>query len=291
MAPAKIRSLGRGLSALIGDNYSKEPSNSNEDKVVLLDLEQITTNIHQPRKNFSSEALEELANSIKEKGVIVPILVKKDKDNQYIIIAGERRYRACKLAGIKQIPVIIKDIDEVTTKEYSIIENVQRQDLTAIEEAFAYRDLINDYNYTQQEVAKTIGKSRSHVANLLRLLSLPEEVQELIMNKSISMGHARALITAKDPLKAAKAILSDGLNVRQTEQFAIGKVKTTKPKTSAKVTSEDKVMLEEALSAQLGMKVTIDLKEHDKGIVSLHYNSFEELDRILQLLPSKEKKQ
>jgi ParB family chromosome partitioning protein len=293
----RVRSLGRGLSSLFEDNYTApdsytEPVTSkNVEKIFRISLEHIVTNTNQPRRYFEEDSLKELADSIKEKGVITPILVRKLAEEKYKIIAGERRYRACQLAGEEDIPVIIKDLDDNNTVEYAIIENVQRQDLSAIEEAVAYKHLIDSYNYTQNDVAKVIGKSRSHVANLLRLLTLPQEVQDLIAKNDLTMGHARALINSKNPLKAAKEILAGGLSVRQAESLASRdvakpeKVRVEKAPTS----SADKDMLEKALSEQLGIKVSIEFKGPEKGIVFLYYNSFEEMDKILQLFPAKNK--
>ena len=291
----RIRSLGRGLSSLFEDNYVPRvsvplTSMAHEEKISSLPLNQVVTNVNQPRRYFDEDSLQELADSIKEKGVITPILVKEIEPNKYVIIAGERRYRACESAGLSHVPAIIKDLDEHNTAEYAIIENVQRQDLSAIEEAVAYKNLVDSYNYTQNDVAKVIGKSRSHVANLLRLLTLPQEVQDLISKNHLSMGHARALINSKDPLKAAKEILAGGLSVRQAENLDVGKSKPQKVRAERAQTSPaDKEMLESALSKQLDVKVTIEFKGPEKGVVSLHYNSFEEMDKILQLFPAKNK--
>lgn len=287
------RSLGRGLSSLFEDNYVPRisvphASGAHEEKISSLPLDQVITNVNQPRRHFDEDSLKELADSIKEKGVITPILVKKIEPNKYVIVAGERRYRACERAGLTHIPAIIKDLDDHNTAEYAIIENVQRQDLSAIEEAVAYKNLIDIYKYTQNDVAKVIGKSRSHVTNLLRLLTLPQEVQDLISKNDLTMGHARALINSKDPLQAAKEILAGGLSVRQAENLASGKERPQKIRVDkAPTSSADKDMLESALSKQLGVKVSIEFKGPEKGVVSLHYNSFEEMDQILQLFPSK----
>jgi ParB family chromosome partitioning protein len=293
----RVRSLGRGLSSLFEDyhatpeSYTESVSSKDSEKILLIPLENIVANVNQPRRYFNEDSLKELGDSIKEKGVIAPILVKKLADGKYKIIAGERRYRACQLIGEKNIPVIIKDLDDNNTVEYSIIENVQRQDLSAIEEAISYKSLIDFYSYTQNDVAKAIGKSRSHVANLLRLLTLPQEVQDLIAKNDLTMGHARALINSENPLETAKKILAGGLSVRQAESLTSKniakkeKVRVEKVPTS----SADKEMLENALSEQLGIKVSIEFKGPEKGIVFLHYNSFEEMDKILQLLPPKNK--
>ncbi len=291
MVTAKKSGLGRGLSSLIGEsyNYGDMHTDSKYESVTLLNLEQVIANDGQPRKNFDQKSLQELANSIKEKGVIMPILVKKTDKNQYIIVAGERRYRACKLAGVAKIPAIIKDINEAVVREFAIIENVQREDLSPLEEALAYKSLLVDYNYTQNDLAKIIGKSRSYVANLLRLLSLPLKVQEMIATNQLSKGHARALVTARDPIKAAKDIVAKGLNVRQAENFAVGKGRSIKIK-GLFADLQEKKMLENAMSDQLGVKVSIDFKSHDHGIIMIYYNSLEELDKIFRLLPEKEKK-
>lgn len=285
----KTQSLGMGLSTLIGKDYHQDAEiNDKDEKIRLLNTDLIIANINQPRKDFDTKTLQELADSIKEKGVIVPIIVKKTDNDKYLIVAGERRYRACKLAGITKIPVMIKDLNESQTTEYAIIENVQRQDLNAIEEAVAYKNLAEDYDYTQAEIAQVVGKSRSYVANLLRLLNLPQEVQNLIVKHHISMGHARALLATDDPLKIAKSIVDDGLNVRQIEQMSKRKVaKTTAQTESTPNNDVDLAALEELLSNQLDLRVTISSAGKESGAVMLHYTSLKGLDRILQLLPTK----
>lgn len=285
----KIPSLGMGLSTLIGKDYHQDAEiNDRDEKIRLLDTSLVIANINQPRKDFDAKTLQELADSILAKGVIVPIIVRKAVEGKYLIVAGERRFRACKLAGITQIPVIIKDLSDSQTTEYAIIENVQRQDLNAIEEAVAYKNLAEDYDYTQAEIAQVVGKSRSYVANLLRLLNLPQEVQNLIVKHHVSMGHARALLATDDPLKIAKSIVDDGLNVRQVEQMSKHKIARNVAKNKTTPNGNvDLASIEELLTNQLGLRITISSTSEESGVVMLHYTSLKELDRILQLLPTK----
>ena len=278
-----------GLSTLIGKDYHQDAEiNDRDEKIRLLDTSLVIANINQPRKDFDAKTLQELADSILAKGVIVPIIVRKAVEGKYLIVAGERRFRACKLAGITQIPVIIKDLSDSQTTEYAIIENVQRQDLNAIEEAVAYKNLAEDYDYTQAEIAQVVGKSRSYVANLLRLLNLPQEVQNLIVKHHVSMGHARALLATDDPLKIAKSIVDDGLNVRQVEQMSKHKIARNVAKNKTTPNGNvDLASIEELLTNQLGLRITISSTSEESGAVMLHYTSLKELDRILQLLPTK----
>ena len=216
------KKLGRGLSVLLGDNQNKAklPANKNQELVEKISLERIIAGIYQPRINFDEEALEDLSNSIKEQGVIQPIILRKiDDENNYEIIAGERRYRASKMAGLTEIPAIIKKLNNHEALELALIENIQRDDLSLIEEAIGYKKLIAEFSYTQEQIAKKLGKSRSHITNLLRLLTLPQNVQNMLEIGKISMGHARAIINAKDPETLAQRIVEETLNVRDAEDL------------------------------------------------------------------------
>jgi ParB family chromosome partitioning protein len=217
------KKLGKGLSALLGDNNkNKRPissQSSSEEVVDIISLEKIVAGIYQPRQNFDQNELEELANSIKEHGLIQPILLRKTEEDKYEIIAGERRFRAAKIANLTQIPCFIKKINNHEALEIAILENVQRSDLSLIEEANGYKQLIDEFSYTQEHIAKKIGKSRSHITNLLRLLSLPKMVREFLEKKLISMGHARAIINSNNPEEFAKKIIKESLTVRDVENL------------------------------------------------------------------------
>ncbi len=219
------KKLGRGLSALLGDaSKSKDASraniatNNNDNSVQLISISNIIAGIYQPRKSFDVNQLSELSNSIRENGIIQPIVVRKaDERGTFEIVAGERRFRAAKMAGLNQVPVIVKDIDNTQALEFAIIENVQRSDLSPIEEAHGYKQLISEFDYTQEQVAKKIGCSRSHIANILRLLSLPKEVQELLDQGKISFGHAKAIMNSENAVEIARQIVENNWTVRDVE--------------------------------------------------------------------------
>ena len=223
---AKKRGLGKGLSALISDDFIVEENNEKE-AVEYVDIDLISPNKNQPRKNIDKKALTELADSIKAHGLIQPIILRKT-GKSYEIIAGERRWRACKIAGLKEIPCIIKDIDDKVSAKYALIENIQREDLNPIEEAFAYKKLMEEYGLTQEEVAKELGKSRSYIANTVRLLNLHEKIIDYISKGDLTAGHGKALLSIKDEdkqLHAAEEIIKNDLNVRQTEYITNKKAK------------------------------------------------------------------
>lgn len=217
------KKLGRGLSALLGENKIQSnilnTNNENIEKIEKINLNKITIGNYQPRTNFDESELIELANSIKEHGVIQPIIVRKNNDDTYQIIAGERRFRASKIANLKEIPAIIKKFSNQDALEIAIIENIQRTDLSVTEEALGYQKLIEEFSYTQEKIAQKVAKSRSHITNLLRLLNLPQKVRDLLDAKLISMGHARAIINSSNPTKIAEKIVNENLNVRQTEDL------------------------------------------------------------------------
>ena len=289
---SKSRGLGRGLSSLMGD-LKNEPLTINENSESqtlekLVPVEKIYPNPNQPRKSFQEEKLIELANSIKTKGIVQPLIVRKKKGTKesFEIVAGERRWRAAQRAQIHELPVIIKEFTDIEVLEIAIIENVQRADLNPIEEALGYKNLMENFDHTQDGLSKEIGKSRSHVANLLRLLNLPSAVQELLISGQLTAGHARALVTCDNPLAIAKQIISLGLSVRDAERLAKNlSEKKVSNKTQTKEKPADTVVLEADLSAALKMKVSINHEEgKEKGFISITYKSLDELDRISEVI-------
>ena len=289
---SKSRGLGRGLSSLMGD-LKNEPLTSNENSESqtvekLVPVEKIYPNPNQPRKSFQEEKLIELANSIKTKGIVQPLIVRKKKGTKesFEIVAGERRWRAAQRAQIHELPVIIKEFTDIEVLEIAIIENVQRADLNPIEEALGYKNLMENFDHTQDGLSKEIGKSRSHIANLLRLLNLPSPVQELLISGQLTAGHARALVTCDNPLAIAKQIISLGLSVRDAERLAKNvSEKKVSNKAKTKEKPADTVLLEADLSAALKMKVSINHEEgKEKGLISITYKSLDELDRISEVI-------
>ena len=271
------KGLGRGLSSLIGDSSKKIETN----KISINDL---TRNKFQPRKNFSKESLEELTNSIREQGVIQPIIVRPDKtnDGKYEIIAGERRWLASQNAGLHEIPVVILDVDDNKSLEFAIVENVQRQDLNPIEEAKSYQSLINDFNYNQEKLSKFIGKSRSYIANSLRLLGLPEEVLAMLVSGSLSAGHARTLIGLNNASEIGKKIIKRKLSVRQSEvlarQFKDKKFKLVHKKDS------NILDLQKDLEEKTGLSVSINNKKNNSGTISFEYRDLDQLDKLINTI-------
>lgn len=274
--------LGRGLSSLLRDDavYS---GNDNVNKV---NIEDISPREDQPRKNFDLLKTKELADSIVSNGMIQPIVVNKEPDGRYKIIAGERRYRACKMVGITEVPVIIKQIDSKTILEIALIENIQREELTAIEEAEAYQRLIDEYGYNQNDIAASVGKSRSHVSNLLRLNSLPQEIKDMVNNGQLTMGHARCLLGHENAIELAHKIIGNDLNVRQAEELTRKKdvVRSQSKESSNKETiNEDFILLGQSLSEKFGVKVVVE-NSWNGGKITFHYGNLEELDSILSRL-------
>jgi ParB family transcriptional regulator, chromosome partitioning protein len=280
------RHLGRGLSALLGDDGA-EPAASEAGRTprfVSLDL--LRPGRFQPRRRFGQEEMDSLEASIREKGVIQPILVRKTTDQAYEIIAGERRWRAAQRAGLHELPVVVRELTDREALEIALVENVQRADLSPIEEALGYQRLMIEFDHTQEQLSKVVGKSRSHVANLLRLLDLPPGVKTLLDGGKITAGHARALLGVEDAETLARQIVARNLNVRQTERLTqLGKKRNArKPTLSAKDT--DTLALERELSALLGLKVT--LKPSGKaGDLTIRYESLEQLDDVVQRLSAK----
>lgn len=287
----KNRGLGRGLSALMADVSNDQADSTDQPTTgrradTSIPIEQIVPNPDQPRRNFSDANLEELAQSIREKGIIQPLIVRARGD-EYEIVAGERRWRAAQIAKLHEIPVILRDYTDTEVLEVAIIENIQRSDLNAIEEAAGYRQLMDRFGHTQEKLAEALGKSRSHIANLLRLLNLPEDVQEMLKAGKLSAGHARALVTAENPSVLAAQVVSGDLSVRETEKLASQGRSETKPakKPSIEEKDADTKALEGDLSAALKMRVTISHEAGtENGIVSIRYNSLEDLDTLCRLL-------
>jgi ParB family chromosome partitioning protein len=284
----KRKSLGRGLSALLGDDLPEEsPAATSQSVGRTLPVEYLQTGEFQPRRHFDPEALQALVQSVRERGVLEPILVRRldDPQDRYEIIAGERRWRAAQTAGLHDVPVIVKDLADQEALEIALIENLQREDLTAIEEAEGYRRLMDQFARTQEDLGREIGKSRSHVANMMRLLALPEDVREKVQAGQLSSGHARALLGAKNPSSAALVVVKKALNVRQTEAMIRRERDGGQTVGARRTVDADKdpntLALERDLGNLLGLKVEID-EQGESGTLKLHYQSLEQLDDILQ---------
>lgn len=288
----KPRGLGRGLSALMADVQTETgptPPASPRAHDMTLPIEVIAPNPDQPRRRFTQDQLEELASSIKEKGIIQPLIVRRKVSGaaEYEIVAGERRWRAAQVAQLHEVPVILRDFDDTEVLEIAIIENIQRADLNPVEEAAGYRQLMEKFGHTQEKLSEALGKSRSHIANLLRLLNLPADVREMLQDGRLTMGHARALITAEDPSALAQKVVRDGLSVRQTEKLAkgVGEPAAPRPAPRAVEKDADTKALEADLSAATGLRVSVDHKSGgEAGQVTIRYDDFEGLDAICRLL-------
>jgi len=271
------KGLGRGLSSLLGDSIKKIETN----KVSIKDL---SRNKFQPRKHFSKESLEELTNSIKERGLIQPIVVRPDKylEGKYEIIAGERRWLASQNAGLHDVPVVILNVDDVKSLEFAIVENVQRQDLNPIEEARGYQKLVDDFNYNQEKLSKFIGKSRSYIANSLRLLGLPEEVLRMVERGNLSAGHARTLIGLNNSIELAKKIIQKKLSVRQSEVL----VKQFRDKKFKLISKKDSNILDlqKSLEEKTGLSVSINNKKNNTGTILFEYKDLDQLDKLISTI-------
>lgn len=282
------KGLGRGLSALMSDVNLRPESEGPRRADTRLPVAKLRANPLQPRKDFDQAALEALADSLRQKGVIQPLVVRPQGDF-YEIVAGERRWRAAQIAQLHEVPVVIRDLDDTEVLEVAIIENIQREDLNAIEEALGLRQLIDRFGHTQEKIAEALSKSRSHVANLLRLLNLPDEVQQMVREGAISAGHARALINAPEPLSLARSVAARGLSVRETEKLVkeAGEPKPVREERAAKGPEKDADTraLEGDLGAQLGMAVRIDHRDPGGSLI-ISYRDLEELDLLCQLLSS-----
>ena len=278
MDTTKIKKgLGRGLSSLIGESKTE----INVNKVSISDL---LSNKFQPRKNFDEERLQDLTNSIKERGIIQPIIVRRSIDNKskYEIIAGERRWLAAQKAGLHEVPVVVTNVDDLKSLEFSIVENVQRNDLNAIEEAQGYQRLIKEFDYDQEKVAQFIGKSRSHIANYLRLLGLPQNVLELIERKKLSPGHAKILVGLGNAEFVANKVVEKNFSVRQTEKF----VKIFKIKKKSFNLSKDinLTSLEDSIKKKVGLNVFIKNKKNNTGSIVLEYKDLDQLNKIIEII-------
>ena len=297
MSDKKSSGLGRGLAALLDEAVrtgGAKPDEGAEQAspargVREIEIGRIRPNPAQPRMHFDDESIAELAESIAERGVLQPILLRPAGDD-FQLVAGERRWRAAQRARLHTIPAIVREIDDSTSAEIALIENVQRQDLNAIEEAEGYRQLVDRYGHTQDEVARLVHKSRSHVANLLRLLDLPDAVKQSLLRGDLSMGHARAILTASDPQALAQEIVAKGLSVRQAEDLAKrakpgggGSVDPDSSRPEARTTDADLAVLERQLGDMLGLKVKV-ANNGTRGTVTLHYSSLDQLDMICQRL-------
>ncbi|WP_170426304.1 ParB/RepB/Spo0J family partition protein [Ruegeria arenilitoris] len=286
----KPRGLGRGLSALMADvTQDSEGLMPTEPRRpdMKVPIEKLRANPNQPRRTFSPDQLDELAASVKEKGIIQPLIVREISGGEYEIVAGERRWRAAQMAQLHDIPVIVREFDDTEVLEVAIIENIQRADLNAVEEAAGYKQLMDRFGHTQEKLAEALGKSRSHIANLLRLLSLPMDVQTLVIEGKLSAGHARALITAENPSELAKIVVKDGLSVRATEALVKKQQQGDTPQATPRSRNlnagkdADTRALEKDLSAILAMKVVINHKAgSETGQVVLTYENLDQLDDL-----------
>lgn len=274
--------LGRGLSALLQEEIVPMEAIGASSEV---DIDLIEVNKDQPRKHFDEAKIKELADSIASHGLIQPIVVNKMVDGKYQIVAGERRFRACRMSGLTRVPVIIKKLSDRDVLEIALIENIQRQELTAIEEAEGFQQLIEEYGYSHADLATAVGKSRSHVANLLRLNQLPDSIKLMVNNGQLSMGHARCLIGLDNAESLAAKIIANDLNVRQAEELAGGRRKKKTglegaPEKQEAPVDEDLIMLGQSLSEKFGVKVVVE-NSWNGGKITLHYSNLEELDSIL----------
>lgn len=293
MVDKKPRGLGRGLSALMGDinapvDSAAPGAPARPDRLV--PIERVVANPNQPRRDFEPEALNDLSNSIREKGILQPLIVRSVAGDKFEIVAGERRWRAAQLVQLHEVPVLVRDFDDTEVLEVAIIENIQRADLNAVEEAAGYRQLMDKFGHTQERMAEALGKSRSHIANLLRLLNLPDEVQDMLRQGKLSAGHARALVTAPNPLELAREIIAKGLSVRATEELVRraqqGALKeaTMKARPDAEKDADTRA-LEGDLSAALSMRVLLKHEPGgERGQMMIQYENLEQLDRLCQML-------
>ena len=285
MTDKKRTNLGRGLSALLGDAPEGPIDSGGLKGSKEVPIEFLQPGRYQPRHSMDESRIEELAQSIRENGIIQPLLVRRHPDQQdtYEIIAGERRWRAAQLAKVHAVPVIIRDLSDQQTLEIALVENLQRQDLSPLEEADGYKRLMDEFAHTQEELAKTVGKSRSHVANMIRLLGLPAPVKKFLETGELTAGHARALLNAPQAVELAREVVKKGLNVRQTERL-VRKMQRQKDAPPAPKTKDvDPAALERDLMNLLGLKVTVKFKD-DGGSITVHYDTLEQLDDILQRL-------
>jgi ParB family chromosome partitioning protein len=279
----KFKGLGKGLSALMGDvPIENIQTKSSSEKIP---IHFIYANPSQPRKNFNNELLNELSESIKEQGIIQPILVRKKSEDKYEIVAGERRWRAAQLAKIHEVPVIILNIDDKKSLEFAILENIQRSDLNGIEEALGYDNLVRKFAYSQETLSKILGKSRSHIANTLRLAGLPEEIKKMISDGLLTAGHARCLVNVPDNIRLAKVIVNKNLSVRQSE-FLVKKEQVFSGSKKTQTNNKDTNIksLESDLGLLMGIKVDIKNKKNNSGEIKFSYKNLDQLNKIISVL-------
>ena len=271
------KGLGRGLSSLIGDSDLKISSNK-------ISISSIVPNRNQPRKLFEKNALEELTNSIKERGIIQPLIVRKsdEQDDKFELIAGERRWQAAQSAGLHEVPAVILEADNLKSLEFAIIENVQRKDLNPVEEAESYKNLIDNFNYDQDKVAQFIGKSRSHISNSLRLLTLPEEIIEMLKNEKITQGHAKILIGLENALLIAEKIIKKKLSVRQTESLV--RILKRGPDKSYNRKDPDIIATQNELTNKIGMRVVLNNHKNNSGTLTFEYKGYDQLDKLISII-------
>jgi ParB family chromosome partitioning protein len=284
MMQAQKRRLGRGLAALIGDDVVEAASPEDFRGLRHLPIELLHSNPNNPRKQFKEEELEDLSKSIREKGLLQPIVVRQRADGEYEIVAGERRWRASQRAGLHELPVLIRELSDGETLEIALIENIQRSDLNPLEEARAYGQLLEQFSYTQQQLADSVGKSRSHIANTLRLLTLPESVRAYIEDGKLTAGHARTLVATDSPADLANKIISLGLSVREAETLT-----RSNPATSARKAnkSADIRALEKQISDAIGLRVEIKTQGREGGTLLIRYKTLDQLDGVTHRLISK----
>ena len=273
------RGLGRGLSSLIGDSSTSSKKNT-------VYISSLVRNKYQPRKNFNKENLEDLTNSIKERGIIQPIIVRESKvhENKFEIVAGERRWLAAQNAGLHEVPIVVVDVDDLKSLEFAIVENVQRHDLNPVEEAQGYQRLIDEFNYDQEKVSKFIGKNRTHITNCLRILSLPKEVIDLIQDGKLTQGHAKVLVGLENSYLIARKIIDKKLSVRQAENL----IRVIKNPKKFKSTSRDANILdlEKIMKEKLGINVFIKNKKNNRGSLTFEYKDLDQLNRLITVIKS-----
>ena len=277
------KGLGRGLSSLMGDTNISSTDNVAKSSEVTISIAALKPSPSQPRRLFDKNSINELAESIKSKGLVQPILVRPSKtdENSYEIIAGERRWRAAQIAQLHEIPAVIKNLDDVEALEIAIIENIQRSDLSPIEEAAGYKRLIDNHGHTQEVLSEIVGKSRSHIANILRLLTLPQSIQDMISEGKISSGHARAIMNSAFPEQLAEKIINENLSVREAESLAKSKKSTVQ---KIKLKDPDTIDLEEKISEKLGLNVSINHRGKKGGYIKIEYKSLDQLEFVTQRL-------
>ena len=277
------KGLGRGLSSLMGDTNINSTDNLAKSSEVTISIAALKPSPSQPRRLFDKNSINELAESIKSKGLVQPILVRPSKtdENSYEIIAGERRWRAAQIAQLHEIPAVIKNLDDVEALEIAIIENIQRSDLSPIEEAAGYKRLIDNHGHTQEVLSEIVGKSRSHIANILRLLTLPQSIQDMISEGKISSGHARAIMNSAFPEQLAEKIINENLSVREAERLAKSKKSSVQ---KIKLKDPDTIDLEEKISEKLGLNVSINHRGKKGGYIKIEYKSLDQLELVTQRL-------